>query len=248
MDNADKALSIRSVDISYGARAVIKELSLDVAEGECFGLIGLNGTGKTTLIKAILALRDHDKGDILVFGQASKLSSGRRRLAYLPERFDPPWFLNGEEFLAFSLKLYGRVCDPDRVGEMADKLALERGALKNRVQTYSKGMRQKLGLMATLLTECPLLVLDEPMSGLDPLARACVKEALLEAKAAGSTVFLSSHILADMDEMCNRVGVLSNGCLVFTGTPEALKKRGGDESVERAFLRIIGREFPAQAA
>lgn len=112
-------------------------------------------------------------------------------------------------------------------------------ALKRRVQTYSKGMRQKLGLLATILTGCDLLILDEPMSGLDPVARALVKNLLLETKAKGCTIFLSSHILADMDEICDRVAVMNECSVRFVGTPKEFKVRSGDQSLERAFLHFV---------
>src|SRR5690606_6663321 len=123
------------------------------------------------------------------------------------------------EFLKFSLSLYQQPFDQDAIIRAADRLALGEEALRRRVQTYSKGMRQKLGLLGTILTNCPLLILDEPMSGLDPRARALVKEMIGEARAQGRTIFLSSHILADMDEICDRVAVLHDSEIRFTGTP-----------------------------
>jgi len=238
-------LDVRNVHIAYGKREVVSGLSLAVAEGESFGLIGLNGVGKTTLIKTILGLREHAKGEISVRGKDRHHPDSKKLIAYLPERFDPPWFLSGMEFLRFSMKLYGVSKAQDEIFAHSSRLALDPAVLKNRVQTYSKGMRQKLGILATLLTGCPLLILDEPMSGLDPRARALVKDLLLEARAAGRTVFLSSHILADMNEICDRVGVINNGNIVFSGTPEGLRKEGGTENMERAFLNVIDRQQAA---
>lgn len=232
-------LQVEDVCLSYGARRIVENLSLSVFQGEIFGLIGLNGVGKTTLIKAILALRNMDSGTILIDGKERNAPGSRKKVAFLPERFEPPWFLSGLEFLRFSMSLYGVSCPDDTVFLETERLALDPGVLKNRVQTYSKGMRQKLGLLATMLTGCPLLVLDEPMSGLDPKARSLVKDMLLESRIAGRTVFLSSHILSDMEEMCDRVAVLSNRTLVFTGNPDSLKQKGGNENMERAFLKVI---------
>ena len=233
------ALSLQDVSVSYGKREIVHTVSLDVAAGETFGLIGLNGVGKTTLIKAMLGLRDC-KGGIKVAGQDRLHAEAKKNLTYLPERFDPPTFLRGGEFLKFSVRLYGRAYDQTQAQTLCEKMALDPAVLGRRVQSYSKGMRQKLGLIATLLTECAVMVLDEPMSGLDPEARARVKAALGDAKQKGRTLFFSSHILADMNEICDRVGVIDDGRLVFTGTPQELLAAGADQNIERAFLNLIG--------
>ena len=233
-------LEVSGVNVGYGSKLVLSDFSLAVGEGETFGLMGLNGAGKTTLIKAILGLRDTRQGDITIGGRASADAQSRRMLAYLPERFDPPSFLRGIEFMRFSLSLYGAPFAEAEVRAFAESLALDPGVLTQRVQTYSKGMRQKLGLMATLMTNCPLLVLDEPMSGLDPLARAYLKDVLRAARGQGRTIFLSSHVLSDMNEICDRVGVIHDGHLRFLGTPAGLRQAAGNDNIERAFLSMIG--------
>ena len=124
-------------------------------------------------------------------------------------------------------------------------MALDADVLKRRVQTYSKGMRQKLGLLGTTLTGCSLLILDEPMSGLDPMARSHVKDMLAEAQTKERTIFLSSHILADMDEICDRVAVLHNNTIMFVGTPSELKKKTMSKNLERAFLHFIEKKDAA---
>lgn len=233
------ALSIRTAEVAYGKTRVLHGVSIDIAEGETFGLIGLNGAGKTTLIKSILGLRDLKAGEIRVFGHDPGRAESRQNYAYLPERFDPPWFLSGIEFIKFSLNLYGLSFVDEVARQAAERLALDPAALDRRVQTYSKGMRQKLGLIATVMTGCGLFILDEPMSGLDPRARAAVKDLLLENKAQGRTIFLSSHILSDMDEICDRVGVLHEGNLLYLGPPSGLKAQTGSDHLERAFLKLI---------
>lgn len=236
---ADNALSIEHIKVSYGKRLVLDDLSMQVGAGEVFGLMGLNGVGKTTMIKSILGLRDPDAGQIRIFGADRLSMQSKRRLAYLPERFDPPWFLSGMEFIKFSLSLYKRPFVEADVKDAAARLALDPSVLKNRVQTFSKGMRQKLGLLATVLTGCPLLILDEPMSGLDPRARALVKDMLREVRAQGRTVFLSSHILSDMQELCDRVIILHDTKFQYEGTPQGLLQYGQSENIERAFLNVI---------
>ena len=233
------AIRIDGVTAGYGHGAVLDAVSLSVGTGEVFGLMGLNGAGKTTLIKIILGLMPAEAGRVELFGKAAADAQTRAQIAYLPEKFEPPAFLSGMEFLKFSLDLYHRPFSQDIVLEAADRIALERRALERRVHTYSKGMRQKTGLMGTWLTGCPLLILDEPMSGLDPRARSLVKDEIMACRARGMTVFLSSHILADMDEICDTVAVLHEGRLLFADTPAKLKDNTQQEYLEKAFLKTI---------
>lgn len=232
-------LEIEALKAAYADKQVLHGLDLSIRRSETFGVIGLNGAGKTTLIKTVLGLKDQSAGDIRILGLDKMADPVKAEIAYLPERFDPPWFLKGGEFIAFSAELYKRKVSPQEIEEYCNKLALDPKVIGKRVQTYSKGMRQKLGLIATLLTGCSILILDEPMSGLDPLARSLVKDALLKAKREGRTIILSSHILADMDEICDRVAVIHNGIIYYTGTPQGLRERTSESSLERAFLNII---------
>lgn len=242
-----KAIRSHAVAARYDEKDVISDISFDVARGETFGMMGLNGAGKTTFIKILLGLMEPSKGEIEIEGQKTIDPEVKNKIAYLPEKFEPPAFLTGMEFIRFSLTLYKREFVEQKVLQAADRLDLDRAALRRRVNTYSKGMRQKIGLLGTLLTNCPLMILDEPMSGLDPRARARVKDELLKCRERGVTVFLSSHILADMDEICDRVCVIHDGDLKFVGTPKALKKQAGQDYLERAFLGLIeeGSEKPA---
>ena len=238
-DTAAPAIAVRNVAADYGQGRVLDKVSFDLKAGETFGLMGLNGAGKTTLIKIILGLLEAEEGDVEVFGKKTLEPETKKKIAYLPEKFEPPVFLSGLEFVDFSLRLYDRPYNEAAVLEAADRVALSRDALKRRVNTYSKGMRQKTGLMGTWLTDCPLLILDEPMSGLDPRARVLVKDEIIACRNRGMTIFLSSHILSDMDEICDTVAVLHDGTIRFTGTPAALKQQTGQEYLERAFLTSI---------
>ncbi len=238
---SDKALNVINLDAAYGVRNVLNNVTFSVASGQTYGLIGLNGVGKTTLIKIALGLKTAKAGDIKVFGKQSSDTSARSDISYLPERFDPPWFLRGGEFIAFAASLYGRTVNVADMERACEKLALDPTVLKNKVQTYSKGMRQKLGLIAAVLTGCRILILDEPMSGLDPLARSLVKNLLMSVKAEGRTVILSSHILADMDEICDCVTVIDSAKAQYTGSPENMKIYANESSLEKAFLKIIGK-------
>ena len=235
----NKSLIIEKISVAYGKKIAINNISLEIKNGETFGLMGLNGAGKTTLIKCILGLRTQDGGEITIHDHPRISKKSKEKIAFLPEKFEPPWFLTGMEFLKFSLKLYKQDFDEDAVAQAARSLALDADALKRRVYTYSKGMRQKLGLLGTMLTKCPIFILDEPMSGLDPLARSLVKKMIVEMKSQDRTIFLSSHILADMDEICDRVAILHNGSIQYVGTPKALKQETSSENLEQAFLEFV---------
>lgn len=243
---AEFFLDINGVCAGYGKTGVIRDITLQVEHGETYGLIGLNGAGKTTLLKILLGLKDQSSGSIHIAGHPAGSTAAKSQLAYLPERFDPAWFLNAYEFIDFTTSLYGHKVGRAEINAMAVRLGLDPAYLPKLARTYSKGMRQKLGLMATFLTPCPLLILDEPMSGLDPRARAQVKDLLVDAAKEGRTTFLSSHILSDLEELCTRVAVLHEGVLVFIGKPGDLLARTGESQLERAFLKTI--EAPGSSA
>jgi ABC-2 type transport system ATP-binding protein len=233
------AISVNGLAADYGRGMVIENITFDVKRGETFGLIGLNGVGKTTMIKILLGLMEATAGSVSILGQSTLRGESKSMLAYLPEKFEPPFFLTGLEFVKFSLELYGRPFSEEAVEQAADRVSLSREALRRRVNTYSKGMRQKIGLMGTWLTGCPLLILDEPMSGLDPRARVLVKDEIVACRKQGMTVFLSSHILSDMDELCDRIGIIHDKALRFLGTPAELKQKTKSDNLERAFLKTI---------
>ena len=233
-------LRVSNLAADYGNGNVIENITFHVDSNESFGVMGLNGVGKTTLIKILLGLMPASAGEAKIFGEQSLDIDAKKKLAYLPERFEPPSFLTGMEFIKFSLSLYGTEFNEEEVLEASDRIALNRDALYRKVNTYSKGMKQKAGLLGTMLTKCPLLILDEPMSGLDPKARACVKDEIIKCKKQGMTIFLSSHILADMEEICNRVAVINDKALQFLGSPQTLKNEMDEVYLERAFLKKIG--------
>lgn len=224
---------------SFGTREVLRGVDLEVPRGAFLGLAGVNGAGKTTLIKCMLDLCGLDSGTITIRDMRHTVPDARAALAFLPERFVPPWYLTGRDFLRFSLSVQGTAWDEARVLGMVDALDLDREALRKPVRALSKGMTQKLGLAATFLAERELLVLDEPMSGLDPRARACVKRLLDERRHAGRSLFITSHSLTDIEEICDRIVVLHRGVAYFAGTPGQLCQDFGGCSIEQAFLRCI---------
>ncbi len=234
-----QALHFRAVSKAYGRRRVLDALDLSVKAGEFFALVGLNGAGKTTLIKTLLDLCDIDRGDVSIFDLGHRRSDARRRLAFLPEHFTPPYFLTGRDFLRYCAGLYGIAYSEPRVAALMSALDLEAAALHMPVREFSKGMAQKLGLVACLLSGKELLVFDEPMSGLDPKARAMVRTYLLGLKKAGNTLFFSTHLLGDVEALCDRMGVLHDGRLCFVGTPQDCCRHYQTPSLEAAFLKSI---------
>ena len=233
------ALSISALRKRYGKFEALSGVDLGIGAGEAFGLVGANGAGKTTLIKCLLDLCAHDAGAIEIFGLPAGKPAARRRLSYLPERFNPPHYLRAREFLATLCELAGERYDAARALEIVDQLALEREALEKQVRTLSKGMTQKLGLAGCFLLARDLYVLDEPMSGLDPAARVAVKSVLRRLAGEGRTLFFTSHVLADVDELCSSIAVLDRGRVRFRGAPAALCKRYAEDSLERAFMRCV---------
>ena len=231
-------LQVDGVSTGYGKRSVIHDVSFTLKHQECFGLIGLNGIGKTTLIRAVLGLKE-TAGSISLFGEANSAANARRNIIYLPERFHPSPQLSGWEYLSILAAYFGQAVDRAEARRIAAGLDLDPGALDRRVRTYSKGMGQKLGLVGTFLITAPLMILDEPMSGLDPRARVMLKDRLVEARNGGRTVFFSSHILADIQEICDRIGVLHAGHLIYVGTPQDFIAAYGSPTLERAFLASL---------
>ena len=235
----DIALRFAQVTKSYGGVPALSDFSLEVRRGAFFGLVGVNGAGKTTLIKCLLDCCDADGGAIDIFDVQHRVTAARARLAYLPERFNPPFYLTGRDFVRYMLELYHAPYDENRVARLFGALDLDRSALDRPARAYSKGMTQKLGLAACLLSGKDLYVLDEPTGGLDPKARALLKAELNALRSAGNTVFFTSHALADVAELCDHMAVLHAGRLCFSGSPQELIGRYGAPNLEQAFLACI---------
>jgi len=236
---SDIALRFAQVEKRYAGVPVVSGFSLEVRRGEFFGLVGVNGAGKTTLIKCLLDFCDADGGAIEIFSVPHTTTAARAPIAYLPERFNPPFYLTGRDFLQYMLGLHRTRYDAAEVARIFGALDLVPAALDRPARVYSKGMTQKLGLAACLLSGKDLYVLDEPTGGLDPKARALAKGELVALRRSGRTVFFTSHALSDVAEMCDRLAVMHAGRLRFAGTPQELTGRTGAPDLERAFLACI---------
>lgn len=236
------ALRFSQVSKTYAGTSALSAFTLDIATGECFGLVGANGAGKTTLIKCLLDFCEPDRtngGTIEIFGLSHRKTESRARLAYLPERFNPPYYLTGRDFLQYMATMHRATYDEAASKQVLQELDLSPAALDKAVRTYSKGMNQKLGLAACVLSGKDLLILDEPTSGLDPRARILLKRKLKALNAAGKTIFFTSHALADVEEMCSRVAVIDGGALRFAGTPAEMMQTQNAGTMEEAFMALI---------
>ncbi len=192
----------------------LTDLSLEVRQGEVFGLLGPNGSGKTTTIKLLLGLIRATSGDAFVFGRDPSDRVVKNRIGYLPEETYLYRFLDAEETLAFFGRLFGLDSATIRARSKAliAEVGLERAA-RRRLGEYSKGMARRLGLAQALINDPDLVILDEPTSGLDPIGSAEVKNLIVRLKARGKTVLLCSHLLADVEDVCDRIAILHQGVL-----------------------------------
>jgi ABC-2 type transport system ATP-binding protein len=234
------ALSFSHVSKSFGVNRALDDFTLRVERGELFALVGGNGAGKTTLIKCLLDFTTPDSGAVEIAGRSHRETAARADLAFLPERFNPPHYLTGRDFLRYMAELHRTPYDETAVRAMFERLDLALSALDRPARTYSKGMTQKLGLAACLLSAKNLQILDEPTSGLDPKARALLKRELIRLRESGRTIFFTSHALADVQELADRMAVVQSGRLMFAGTPAAFVERYGGATMEEAFLACVG--------
>lgn len=216
---------------------VLSDLSLIVGQSEIVGFLGPNGAGKTTTIKILNRLAFQDSGTVSIFGEvAGRQAGSRRRIGFMPEQ---PYFyeyLTGDEFLSLCghLNGLGRSEIRRRSGEMLSRVGLD-GTAGLAIRKYSKGMMQRLGLAQALLHDPELVVLDEPMSGLDPTGRMEVRDLIRELKEEGKTVFFSSHIIADVEALCDRVVMIHKGRKVAEGSLKELMGTEGILYVEVVF-------------
>lgn len=230
-------------DLGIAAKRSLDGLDLTVREHEVFGFLGRNGAGKTTTIKILCSLLRPTRGEAFVFGEKASTRSARRWIGYLPEN---PYFyeyLNPRETLDFYGRLHGlsrqqRAAEWEKLSDLLDL----RDIAGQRVREFSKGMRQRLGFAVALVGDPPLLVLDEPMSGLDPMGRHAIRELMLRLKTEQKTLFFSSHVLGDVEQICDRVGILVKGRLTRHGRLDELLTRRINE------VEVILRGLTAETA
>ncbi len=222
----DAVIEAQSLTKHYAGVVALDRLDLEVLRGEIFGYLGPNGAGKTTTIRMLLDLLRPTSGAVRVLGAPVGDAAVRRRIGYLPGDLVLDSRLTGRETLRFLGALQGQTSGAQGVasGTICDRLGLGQSDLDRPVRDYSKGMRQKLGLAAALQGDPELLILDEPTTGLDPLVREVVFDLLREARRAGRTVFLSSHVLSEVERVCDRAGILRTGRLMALARIDELRR------------------------
>lgn len=234
------AIECKKLRKQFADKTVLSNIDLVVNQGEFFGLVGINGSGKSTMIKSILDLISIDGGSIKLFGQPHREVNSRSKVSYLPDRFMPPSHLTPMNFIHYILNLHDVEYDESKIIPMLDSLELDQDKLNVSVSKLSKGMTQKVGLASALLSDKELLILDEPMSGLDPKARVLFKKQLKKRKENNTTVFFSSHVLADVDEIADKMAILHEGKLLFIGSPDEFKQTYKSNILEDAYMNCIG--------
>lgn len=236
----EQAILVDNVSQVYknGSKA-LDGLNLEVGKGEIFGFLGPNGAGKTTTIKLLLGFMSPTEGNVAINGIPSSNPQARAALGYLPEVANYYGFLKASEILAFYGRLNGmdKTSIKSRIQEVLDLVGLEDVGGKL-IKQYSKGMQQRLGLAQALFHDPDVLILDEPMTGLDPIGRLQFRQLLQNQKKAGKTIFFSSHELSEVELICDRVAVLNKGKLKFCGPVEEIAGEG-ESNLERIFLDFI---------
>lgn len=233
-------LLISDLNYSISNTNVLERFNLTVAEHSYFAIAGINGAGKSTLIKLILDLiRPSNDSQIEIYGCTNRDERSRNRITYLPEKFDIKKTVTGHQYLQFINSMYCRAFDIAAVEDLCRKLDFPFDKLQHNVRSYSKGMVQKLGIISCFMLQRDFLILDEPLSGLDPKARYHFKQLLLAEKSKGVTILYSTHMLADAEEICDQFGILHQGAMRFAGSPQSCLEKYQADTLEQAYMKCI---------
>ena len=237
-------IETRDVVKNYGRIQALKGVSLTVEKGQIFGLLGQNGAGKTTLIKILLGIVELSDGSADLLGAPAGSTHVRQRVGYLPEDHQFPGYHTGFSLMDYYGQLYG-VSRNERRRKIPETLELVgiAGRMHSKIKTYSKGMKQRLGIAQSLLHDPELIILDEPTDGVDPLGRREIRELMAELKEQGHTIFLNSHLLGEVELICDRVAILQKGSLIREGTIADLTRQKGQYEMSVA----PGQVFPSEA-
>ena len=231
-------LEIRNFTKCYDGKAVVDDLSLEVAAGDIYAFIGHNGAGKTTTIKAACGILQFDGGDIFIDGMSVKEKplECKKIISYIPDNPELYDYLSGVKYLNFVADIYGvsKADREERIRRYADIFGLTED-LAQPVSAYSHGMKQKLAIIAAWIHEPKLIIMDEPFVGLDPVASHTLKTMMREHCDKGGAIFFSTHVLEVAEKLCDKVAIIKNGKLVTCGDMETVK---GDTSLEAVFLEL----------
>jgi ABC-2 type transport system ATP-binding protein len=226
IETKDLSKEYNASRISKQKVLALNNFTFEVNEGEIFGLLGPNGAGKTTLIKILLAITFPTRGTAKVFGMDASNSKWKSKVGYLPENHKFPNYLTGEQVLSYYGRLSGLHSGVEfhkKINDMLEVMNLTQWK-QTKIKKYSKGMMQKLGLAQSMLNEPDLIFLDEPTDGVDPIGRKEIRDILIDLKKKGKTIFLNSHLLSEVEMICDRVAILNKGDLVKEGNVEDLTK------------------------
>lgn len=231
-------LKIEHLTKTYGDKKAVDDLSLEIAPGQIYGFIGHNGAGKTTTIKACCGLLNFDEGEINVCGHSIKREplEAKKNIAYIPDNPDLYDFMSGIKYLNFIADIYSvpKSKREKNIKKYADMFGITEN-LAQKVSSYSHGMKQKLAIIAALIHEPKLLIMDEPFVGLDPMASHSVKEIMREMCENGCAIFFSTHVLEVAEKLCDHVAIIKDGKLLLSG---ATKDVMGEDSLEDVFLEL----------
>jgi ABC-2 type transport system ATP-binding protein len=232
------ALAVRALGKQYGRVRALDKVDLELAEGELVGLLGPNGAGKSTLVKIACGLVRPSEGSAEICGARAGSAPARRALGYLAELFRFPGWVTADELLVLHQRLAGSRGGGAERSELLELVELGE-ARDRRVEEMSKGMQQRLGLAQALVGSPQVLLLDEPTSALDPAGRRTVRELLEELRARGHAVLLNSHLLSEVELVCDRVAIISRGRLVAEGSPAELSRSRGVEVETASGVRVF---------
>lgn len=231
-------IEIRNLSKSYdGINKIVDNISITIPTGSVFGFLGSNGAGKTTTIKMLVGLNRPDKGSVFVDGNSPLQLETREEIGFMPE--EPHFYdqLTGLEFLEFASKLFkrSRPGSKSNLEELLQKTGIY-NARNNKIETYSKGMRQRLGFAQALVNEPKYIFLDEPLEGLDPIGRRETKIIIEDLKKQDRTVFFNSHILSDVENLCDQIGIIHQGRMIYSGSVDGFRN---NKTLEEQFVETI---------
>ena len=256
-------LQVRELEKTFGRSRfsrkkgfkALRGVTLEVGRGNIFGLLGPNGAGKTTLIKILLGLASGYEGEARIFGEPPGNPASRTRVGYLPETHRLPGYLTGRQVIRLFGMLCGRTKEfiEERMDPMLERVGMLQSA-ERKVRTYSKGMQQRIGLVQALVHEPEIVFLDEPTDGIDPVGRRVIREMVQELRDQGVTVFINSHLLMEVELICDRVVIMSKGQIIREGTVEELTPKTGAVTFElertpedlKQLVAGVGKGFTAE--
>lgn len=233
------AIEVKHLSKEYGTKKkslAVNDITFSVPRGSVFGFIGPNGAGKTSTMKMLVGLSHPTEGSVTILESSPFELKTKQKIGFMPESPQFYQYLTGEEFLTMVAQFFGLDKEKRVAHSMLKEVDLTHGANK-RIRTYSKGMLQRLGLAQAMINDPELLLLDEPLDGLDPLGRAEIKKIILNLKQRGKTIFINTHILGDVEEICDTVAIIDQGQIIATGSPKEVS--AGYRDLEDAFVSKI---------